>query len=272
MRKLLKYNIHLGFSAAISGLSNYYLFNQFSFHFISALTICGIQLCSVVAAYNYFRKRNKLSWQIPLLICFLLCFLIGWKLRILIFLTGIIASLYHISGKIKIGFRYQPFLKSFIIGLCWAVITILISAASSLKLNLEWSILKDEKTMQLILMIFILRIFEMVSLCILTDLLHVNTDKINGLQTIPNLFGTKKTFWISRLMAAFQLIYAVIMMSISTENFWLEGKFVIGFLLILLSIFLIAKRRNPYHMEILLDTVILIEGTIGTALLYFHLH
>ncbi len=248
------------------------MFNQFSFHFLNALTICGIQLCSVVAAYNYFRRRNKLSWQVPLLICVLLCYFIGWKLRILVFLAGIIASLYHISGKNKIGFRYQPFLKSFIIGLCWAIITILISAASSLKLNLEWAILKDDTTMQLILMIFILRIFEMASLCILTDLLHVITDKINGLQTIPTLFGAKKTLWISGLMAVFQLVYAAIMMSISKENFWMEGKFIVGFLLILLSIFFIRKKRNPYHMEILLDTVILIEGTIGTALLYIHLH
>ncbi len=207
----------------------------------------------------------------PLLLCILLCFLIGWKLRILVFLAGIIASLYHISGKNKIGFRYQPFLKPIIIGLCWAIITILISSASSLKLNLEWAILKDEKTMQLILMIFILRIFEIASLSILTDLLHVNTDKINGLQTIPTLFGTKKTFWISGLMATFQLIYAATMMSISTENLWKEGKFVVGFLLILLSVFLIRKRRNPYHLEILLDTVILIEGMIGMASLNYYL-
>ena len=195
MRKLFKYNIHLGFSAAISGLSNYYLFNQLSFSFFHALILCSIQFLSVAAAYNYFRKRNKLSWQVPLLLCFGLCYFIAWKLRVLVFITGIITSLYHISSKNKMGFRYQPFFKSFVIGLCWAIITILVASADSLKLNLEWNILKDAKAMQLMMLIFVLRIFELATLSVLNDVLHVNTDKINGLQTRPYVkLGLTKSY------------------------------------------------------------------------------
>ncbi len=234
------------------------------------MIIATIQFFSVVAAYNYFRKRNKLSWQIPLIIMVVLCYFIGWKLRILILMAGLLSSLYHISSKSKIGFRYQPFLKPFIIGLCWAIITILISSASStFNLTLDWNVLKDEQALQLVMMIFLLRIFEMISLCILTDLLHINTDKINGLKTIPTLFGATKTFWIAALLACFQLFYVAAMLLMDSNNFWHIGKFLVGFLLILLSIFLIQKRRNAYQMEILLDTIILIEGLIGISLLYF---
>ncbi len=236
------------------------------------MVIVCIQFLSVIAAYNYFRKRNKLSWQIPLIICLALCYFIGWKLRILILLTAIISSLYHLSSKEKIGFRYQPFLKPFIIGLCWAIITILIASANELKLNLEWSVLKDEKTMQLVIMIFVLRIFEMSSLSILTDVLHLNTDKINGLQTVPTLIGIKKTFFVASLLASFQLLYVSIMLQINPTNFWYVGKFYVGFTLILFSVYLIFKRRNAFQMEILLDTILFIEGLIGIALLYFHLH
>ena len=248
------------------------MFNQYSFSWSHLIIICSLQFFSVVAAYNYFRKRNKFSWQVPLLLCLGLCYFIGWKLRILIFVTGILTSLYHVSGKNKIGFRYQPFVKSFIIGLCWAIITILIASSDSLKLNLEWNILKNEITMQLVMMIFVLRIFELATLSILTDVLHVNTDKINSLQTIPTLIGNKKTFLLCTILAFLQMIYVAMMIIISPQNFWSVGKFLIGFLLILLSVFLIQKRRNAYQMEILLDTIILIEGLVGIALLYFHLH
>jgi 4-hydroxybenzoate polyprenyltransferase len=190
-------------------------------------------------------------------------------MRTLLFVTALIASMYHLSSKEKIGFRYQPFLKPFIIGLCWAFITIFLSSANELSLNLEWNIIKDDKLMQLILLCFIIRIFEIGTLSILNDVLHINTDKINNLTTLPILLGINKTLIASAFLSLPALILAISWTIILPTNFYLVGKFLIGFVLLQLSIFLIKKKVNHSTVEIFLDSILAIEGLCGLLILSY---
>jgi hypothetical protein len=107
-RYIAKYNIHLGLAAAISGISYSLLFHH-GFDLRNFALVFSLQFLTVVAAYNYFRKRVKITWQLPLAIVVLMSFLFTINLPILLICVGVICFFYQLPIKSKVGFRFYPY-------------------------------------------------------------------------------------------------------------------------------------------------------------------
>ncbi|MFM2049112.1 MAG: hypothetical protein RI955_1660 [Bacteroidota bacterium] len=261
-RYIAKYNIHLGLAAAISGFSYSLLMNDY-IDIKKSILLFFIQLLVVTAAYNYFRKRIKLTWQLPLAAVIILSFFFDYYFQLLLFSIGIISFLYQLPFKNKIGFRFYPYLKPFIIGLCWAVIVILLTAESAVF---------DGKILNFTMLLFVLKFLEISALCIANDLLHIPKDKVNGLKTFPITYGINVSKISVLLLSSMQLIvpiYFLIWMIIKHDTFKISTllllcSMILSFVLITASVICIHQKKIR-GIEYLLDIIIGIEALLVIA-------
>ncbi|MEY4877052.1 MAG: hypothetical protein RL708_2201 [Bacteroidota bacterium] len=261
-RYIAKYNIHLGLAAAISGFSYSLLMNDYV-DIKKSVLLFFIQFLVVIAAYNYFRKRIKLTWQLPLTAVIILSFFFDYYFQLLLFSIGIISFLYQLPFKNKIGFRFYPYLKPFIIGLCWAVIVILLTAESAVF---------DGKILDFTMLLFVLKFLEISALCIANDLLHIPKDKVNGLKTFPITYGINVSKISVLLLSSMQLIvpvYFLIWMIIQHDTFKISTllllcSMILSFVLITASVICIHLKKAR-GIEYLLDIIIGIEALLVIA-------
>ncbi|MEY2830607.1 MAG: hypothetical protein RIQ33_2465 [Bacteroidota bacterium] len=254
LRYIAKYNIHLGLAAAISGLSYCVLLNSF-INYQLLMLLCSIQFLTTVAAYNYLRIRNKLTWQVPLIVIFLVSFYFDFYFQVALLSVGALTFFYQLPLKIKLGFRFFPFLKPFIIGFCWACIIVLLTNLSDTNgvnsLNVTWAI-------------FVIKFLEISALSIANDLLHIPKDKMNGVKTFPIAYG----LWVSKLsivvIASLQLIIAFVASKQTEISTGFALSSAVSFALIMLSVLLIHFKKNK-GVELLLDVIIGIEALLLLA-------
>jgi 4-hydroxybenzoate polyprenyltransferase len=264
-RYIAKYNIHLGLAAAISGFSYSLLLNNYV-DIRKSVLLFFIQFLVVAAAYNYFRKRIKLTWQLPLVAVIILSFFFDYYFQLLLFSIGTISFLYQLPSKNKIGFRFYPYLKPFIIGLCWAVIIILLTAETAVF---------DGKILDFSILLFVLKFLEISALCIANDLLQIPKDKMNGLKTFPITYGVNVSKISVLLLSSMQLIvpiYFLVCMIIQHDVFKISillllFSMILSFVLITSSV-LCIHRKKVNGIEYLLDVIIGIEALLVIASYY----
>jgi hypothetical protein len=264
-RYIAKYNIHLGLAAAISGFSYSILLHEY-LDFKKVALLFLIQFLSVIAAYNYFRKRIKITWQLPLAIVVITSFYFEFYFQLLLFLIGLISFLYQLPLKNKIGFRFYPFLKPFVIGLCWAILIILLTS--------EVAIFNGTLT-NISIMIMVLKFLEISSLSIANDLLHIPKDKVHGVKTFPIAYGIKVSKISVLILSAFQIVIPIFIGIKLNENFneiqlntaFLLISMMVSYLLILISVCLIHFKKLR-GVEYLLDIIIGVEAFVFIVLHY----
>jgi 4-hydroxybenzoate polyprenyltransferase len=257
-RYIAKYNIHLGLAAAISGFSYSVLLNNFT-NYESAILLFAIQFLVTVAAYNYFRKRIKLTWQIPLVIVFLISFYFDYYFQIILLSIGLIAFFYQLPIKLKLGFRFFSFLKPFIVGLCWASTIILLST---------YSITNSINLIDISFVLLVIKFLEISALAIANDLLHIPKDKMNGVKTFPIAYGLSVSKLSVILLSIVQLICCFVLAQKFATSIGFIVSSVLSFILIATSIILIHFKKNR-GVEILLDIIIGVEALFLLAFIYF---
>lgn len=264
-RYIAKYNIHLGLAAAISGISYSILFHHY-FDLQNFVKVFILQFFSVVAAYNYFRRRVKITWQLPLIIIGVISFYYSFNFQLLLFCVGLICFLYQLPIKNKVGFRFYPYLKPFIIGFCWTVILLLPIVENYFTIgNFDESVF----------VLFILKFLEISALCMANDLLHIPKDKVNGVKTFPIAYGINVTKISVLILSAFQFLFPLFIIFNSGKNSsnveLTTGYFLISmgfsYLLILASIILIHFKKNK-GVEYLLDIIIGLEALLFLIINY----
>jgi 4-hydroxybenzoate polyprenyltransferase len=264
-RYIAKYNIHLGLAAAISGFSYSILLNEY-LDFKKVALLFLIQFLSVIAAYNYFRKRTKITWQLPLAIVAIVSFFFGFYFQLLLFSIGLISFLYQLPIKNKMGFRFYPFLKPFIIGLCWAILIILLTAETAIF---------DGTLTDIAVMLMVLKFLEISALCIANDLLHIPKDKVHGVKTFPIAYGINVSKISVIILSSFQIlipVFMVIKMNKNLAGMQLNSAFLlismmVSYFLILMSVFLIHLKKIR-GVEYLLDIIIGVEAFVFIVLHY----
>ncbi|MEN9523828.1 MAG: UbiA prenyltransferase family [Bacteroidota bacterium] len=220
-----------------------------------------LQFFSVVAAYNYFRKRVKITWQIPLLIVAIQSFFFSLNFQFLLFAVGLISFLYQLPFKSKIGFRYYPYLKPFVIGLCWAVVVI---TPTIFYQSFDNSVL----------FFLILKFLEISALCLANDLLHIPKDKVNGVKTFPIAYGVDVSKISVLILSFFQILFPLVLLlkddSINRVDLKM-GLFlmsmIFSYLLIIASVILIHYKKNK-GVEYFLDILIGLEALFFLILNY----
>ncbi|MFT6630130.1 MAG: hypothetical protein ACJAS4_000064 [Bacteriovoracaceae bacterium] len=129
----------------------------------------------------------------------------------------------------KFDFRSVPYLKSFFISLVWTLVATCLNGLPEIIDFLDCYI-------------FILL------LCIPFDLKDLESDKAQGIRTLPTILKEKTPYIISALF----ILYSIYFYHLTSERFFIFAPF-------LFSIFIFLKERRPFLFYLGLDGIIIIR-------------
>ena len=270
---LLFSNIFISLGAAAQGLVTYYLLNK-----SINLAIILFLFLSTILTYNFsiliqnpknpeqstFRRVRwifshfKLNVGITIfsVVSLLIVFVgLSFNAQILILLLGILSigyalPIFSLNGK-KIGLRNIPGLKLILIGLVWALSSVLLPIIE-LKHTHQIDI-SAYNTSILVLKRFLF----IVAITIPFDIRDMFQDKVYGLKTIATVLGEKKALLACQLM----LFSYLILLFLFRDNGFSADFFALS-TTIILSGWLIFKskwERNEYYYFLYLDGTLILQ-------------
>ncbi|MHC1776718.1 MAG: UbiA family prenyltransferase [Lentimicrobium sp.] len=215
--------------------------------------------------YKWISDNLVLTWiyfLAPLLIVLVSFFYVNAEVKQIFLASAFITLLYSVplngwGGYLSL--RKVPLLKTFLVAFVWSAVTVLIPAACSYREipagHISW--------------IFAGRSLLIFSLALLFDERDADTDRKNGIKTIPNIFGRKTTH---RLVVLLLFLFVTASLAKTGFNAWLY-PFVSALLIAALLTLLMFCRRcrtNLYFYNVFLDGSLIIYSllVIGGWLLY----
>lgn len=250
MIKFFNYLIYSNLFISLCACALYFLFelkgnHNFSIHSVFLVftgTYIGYHLLRYIPyKKGLFVEDGFISFyrNYPILNC------IGFSLSFVVFIfTALELTFYSLSILVlcffltlsyekvlfaKFSFRSIPYLKSFIISLVWTLVATCLNGAPKLVEFLDCYI-------------FILL------LCVPFDLKDLESDKAQGIRTLPGIFKEKTPYIFSALFILYSLVYY----KITAELFFLFAP-------IFFSLFIFLKERRPFLFYLGFDGIIIIR-------------
>lgn len=160
-------------------------------------------------------------------------------------ISAMITLLYSIPSEGlagKLSLRKVPFLKTFLVAVVWAIITVLIpfteSYTSVAKETIAW--------------IFAGRFLLIFSLALLFDMRDIETDEENGIQTIPVALGQKRTLQVVTALVVLFVFTTLIYSGLIGFNFHLISALLFAYYM-LLVVKSPRARSSSYYYPLYLD-------------------
>jgi 4-hydroxybenzoate polyprenyltransferase len=246
--ELLSCNLVITFGAGALLFHSYSYFNYFNLYYLFSL------LAGVFVFYNF-----KLFFDNPvksvLTIITLFLAIVQSQLSVLsyliLFISFIITFFYH-SSILKTNLRSIPYLKLFLIGLIWVLLTSFIPLV-------EKKIFAFEK---LDFLYILERFIFLISMALLFDLRDIDFDIQNKLKTIPNRIGVFYTKFLVLVLLTLWFILCLIVYSGMIHTV-VTSTFLVG----TLSVLLVNRKWERTTYILIFDGLILMHSTFMSIML-----
>ncbi len=194
-----------------------------------------------------------LSWIFflaPLLIILVSFFHVNAEVKQVFLISGFVTLLYSFPLNGWLGYlslRKVPLLKTFLVALVWSAVTVLIPVAGNYTEipagHISW--------------IFTGRFLLIFSLALLFDERDGDTDRKNGIKTIPNIYGRNVTQWLVVLLLVLFVFGSLVGANLNGSLYPFVSAFLIAALLTFLT-FCNRCRTNSYFYNVFLDGSLII--------------
>lgn len=205
--------------------------------------------------YPWLFSNQLLAWLfffIPLTAFAVSFFFVDTPVKWIIMGTGAIAFLYSMPVKGVVGFlslRRIPFVKTFLVALVWSLVTVIVpltgNSGGISAGKISW--------------IFIERLLLIFPLAMLFDIRDTDSDRKDGIRTIPVVFGEKMT---RKLVVVFVLVF-IFIYPVTAGDFVLHSHFLPAILWSLPVLWFIYRKpdsENPLYYSLLLDGSLILYG------------